>query len=113
MRSSQIKDLYSKYAREHIHRDFFMSSAWMIKGYDDYKVILSDPDTPSRRRAIMARNIRIIDAAAANIPKEYRQAILDKLKYSRPLPPYDKKIKRHLVDFIVEVSDGIIDSLPV
>ena len=99
-----MKDLYSKYAQNHIHKTLFMSTAWMIRGYEIYKAILSDPDTPQRRRQIMARNIQIIDAAAEGIPEDCRQIIMDKLIHNKPLPPYDKEVNRNLVNFIIEVA---------
>ena len=73
-------DIYfPKKARKHMKEYEYMSSYWFVRGYPEYKDILSAPETPERRKALMKLKIDGIDQALKIIPEDIRGMILDSI----------------------------------
>lgn len=96
---------FPKKAREYMKEYEYMSSYWFVRGYPEYKDILSAPDTPKRRKAIMELKLNGIDQALKVIPEYARKRILDSIIHGTPLPARDKDIQGHMIRFLVEVND--------
>ena len=99
-------DIYfPKKARKHMKEYEYMSSYWFVRGYPEYKDILSAPETPERRKAIMKLKLNSIDQALKVIPEYARGMIIDSIIQSKPLPAKDKDIQEYMIRFLVEVND--------
>jgi len=99
-------DIYfPKKARKHMKEYEYMSSYWFVRGYPEYKDILSAPETPERRKALMKLKINSIDQASKIIPEDIRGMILDSIIHGKPLPAKDKDIQEYMIRFLVEIND--------
>lgn len=99
---------FPKKAREYMKEYEYMSSYWFVRGYPEYKDILSAPDTPKRRKAIMELKLNGIDQALKIIPEDIRGMILDSIIHGKPLPAKDKYILDSMIRFLVEINEHVI-----